>query len=112
MPTAQDAKNGPGPNGIGARKRLATNPKTKAPRDVVRVMRRTSVPVRDATASNKRGRTLTWRAWIGSAPNPRIRADESQISPQWYHVWVGPISNPDGEYSDSVPVMARSLART
>src|SRR3954452_18191064 len=113
MSAAHEPKNGPRPDGIGARKRLAKNPNKNEARDVVRVVRRTSVPVTDARAKSMRGRTAMWRAWIGSAPKTRIRAEDSQISPQWYHVWgSGPISNPDGAYNDSVPVVARSRART
>ena len=61
-PTAHALKSAPGMNGTGARKRHARNPKRKAPRDAVPVIRLTTVPVSAAAASNRIGSTIRWRA--------------------------------------------------
>ena len=88
-PTAHELKCGPGSNGIGARNRQARNPNRKAPRDVDPVIRRTTVPVKAAAASNRSGKTTKWRASSGAMPKIEMAAAASHSSPQWYQVWVG-----------------------
>src|SRR6185369_10283628 len=114
-PEAHTLKNGPGISGTGARKRQTTNPKRNAGLDRVPFIRRTSVPVRAATASSSTGRTTRYRAASGAVPKIAMMAEASQSSPQWYQACgatPGRSEKPDVEVLSSVAESARSLPRT